>query len=123
MFHQPAPHFAVEAVHKFGPNVVSFQLATGERRWYFVGCYLASDDTLTIESVVATLKERPRGAKLLVVGDFSVNLAEPEGDRRGAYIVAAMETEGLEYMLEHFLLRRRSWCRDERTWRMIWEGR
>ena len=76
MFHRPAPHFAVEAVQQFGPNVVGFQLATGERWWYVVVCYLAPDDTLTIESVVATLKERPRGSKLLVTGDFNVNLAE-----------------------------------------------
>ena len=41
MFHWPAPYFAVEAVQKFGPNVVGFQLATGGRRWYIVGCYLA----------------------------------------------------------------------------------
>ena len=60
-FHRPAPHFALESVQKFGPNVVGFHLVTGARRWYIVGCYLAPDDTLTIESVVAALKERPRG--------------------------------------------------------------
>ena len=38
-------------------------------------------------------------------------------------IVAAMATEGLEDMSEYFLPRWRSWCRDGRTWRMIWEGR
>ena len=36
--HQQAPHFAVEAVQQFGPNVIGFQLATGARRWYIVGC-------------------------------------------------------------------------------------
>ena len=67
-FHWPAPYFAVEAVQQFQPNVVVFQLETGGRRWYIVGCYLAPDDTSTIESVVVALKERPRGAKLLVAG-------------------------------------------------------
>ena len=43
VFHRPAPHFAVEAVHQFRPNVVGFQMANGERRWYIVGCYLAPD--------------------------------------------------------------------------------
>ena len=47
---------------------------------------------MTIESVVVALKELPRGAKLLVAGDFNVNLVEPEGDRRGEDIVAAMAT-------------------------------
>ena len=78
MFHRPAPHFAVEAVQKFGPNVAGFQLATDARQWYIVGCYLSPDDTLAIESVVAALKERPMGAKLLVVGYFNANLADAE---------------------------------------------
>ena len=29
IFNRPAPHFAVEAVQKFGPEVVGFQLAMG----------------------------------------------------------------------------------------------
>ena len=82
MFHRPSPHFAVEAVRQFRPNVVGFQMATRERWWSVVGCYLAPDDTSTIKSVLAALKERPRGAKLLVTGDFDVNLAEPEGCHR-----------------------------------------
>ena len=41
------------------------------------------------------LNERPMGAELLVAGGFNVNLAEPEGDRRGEDIAAAMATEGL----------------------------
>ena len=40
IFYCPAPHFAVEAVRKFGPNVIGFQVATGVCRWYIVGCYL-----------------------------------------------------------------------------------
>ena len=32
IFYHSEPHFAVEAVEKFGPNVIGFQLATGARR-------------------------------------------------------------------------------------------
>ena len=32
VFHRLAPHFAMKAVQKFGPNVVGFQLATGTWR-------------------------------------------------------------------------------------------
>ena len=98
----------MESKH-FGPNVISFQLVMGKRRWYIVEYYLAPDGTLTTEIVVAALKERPRGAKLLVVGDFNINLAEPEVYRRGEDIALAMVREELEDMLAHFLLCRRSW--------------
>ena len=50
IFYRPAPNLAVEAVRKFGPNVIGFQLATGARRWYIVGYYLAPEDTSTMES-------------------------------------------------------------------------
>ena len=93
VFRRPAPHFMLEAIHQFGPNVIGFQIATWGRRWYIVRCYLAPDNTSTIESVVAALKERPRGAKLLLAGYFNVNLEEPEGDQREDDIVAAMTTE------------------------------
>ena len=55
------------------------------------------------------------GAELLMAGDFNANLAEPEGDQRGEDIATAMATEGIEDMLAHFILRRRSWCPDRRT--------
>ena len=40
-FYRPAPHFTAETVQQFGPNVVSFHMATGEWRWYIMVCYLA----------------------------------------------------------------------------------
>ena len=123
IFHRTAPHFAVEAVQQFGPNVIGFQLTTGARRWYIVGCYLAPDDTSTIERVVKALRECPKGAKLLVAGDLNINFAAPEGDRREEDIAATLATEGLEDMDPHFLPRQRCWCRDRRTWGMLRNGR
>ena len=107
MFHRPAPHFALEAVRKYGPNVISFQLVTGARRWYIVGCYLAPSDTSTIERVVKALRDRPKGAELLVAGDLNINLAALEGDRRGEDIETTIATEVLEDMAPHFLSRKR----------------
>ena len=48
LFYRPSPLFEVEAVREYGPNVLSFEVATGARRWYIIGCYLAPDDILTI---------------------------------------------------------------------------
>ena len=123
VFYRLALHFAVEAVQQFGPNVVGFQLAIGGRWWYIMGCYLAPDDTSTIESVVSALKERPQGTELLVAGDFNVKLLEPEGDQRGEEIAAALATERLEDMSAQLLPCWRLWCRDMRTWRMTCTGR
>ena len=78
----PSPWYAVEAIQKFRPNVVRFQMATEERRWYIIRCYLAPDNNLTIESVVTTPKERPQGAKLQMAGDLNINMKKPEGSWR-----------------------------------------
>ena len=123
IFHRPVPHFAVEAVQKFGPNVIGFQLATGARRWYIVGFYLAPDNTSTIERVVEALREQPKGAELLVAWDLNINLAAPEGERREEDIDTTIATEGLEEMAPYFLPRQFRWCWDRWTWGMLWKGR
>ena len=41
LLYRPSPIFAVEAVREYGPNVMSFEVATGARRWYIIGYYLS----------------------------------------------------------------------------------
>ena len=41
LFYRPSPLFEVEAVREYEPNVLSFEVATGARHWYIIGCYLA----------------------------------------------------------------------------------
>ena len=48
LFYRPSPLFEVEAVREYGPNVLNFEVATGVRRWYIIGCYLAPNDAETI---------------------------------------------------------------------------
>ena len=111
----PSPHFAVEAVQNFGPNVVGFQMATGARWWYIIGCYLTPDDTATIERVVSALKERPRGAALLVAEDLNTMLTEKENDRRETDIAEALTEEGPEDTTTLFLPHQRKWGRERRA--------
>ena len=59
----------------------------------------------------------------MVAEDLNAKLSDPEGDRRGEDIAAALATEDLEDMLAHLLPQWRSWCWNGRTWSMLWEGR
>ena len=110
MFYRALLRFAIEAIQKFGLNVVGFYLEMGERRWYIIRCYLAPNNTSSIESVVAALRQRPWGTKLLVARDFNMDLAQPEGVRRDKEIADALVADVLEDMSAHFLLVRCSWC-------------
>ena len=88
-----------------------------------MGCYLAPDNTSTIKRVIEALRERAKGAELLVGGDLNINFAAPEGDWREEYIVATIATDVLEDMAPRFLLQRRRRCWDRRTWGVLWKGR
>ena len=109
----------MEAIRQYGPSVMRFELATGVRQWYIIRCYLAPDNTLTIERVVAAIKDRPKGTPLVVAGDLNTELEDPDNDWRGTEIVAAMTAVGVEDMTAHFLPCRRIWGRERRIWSMV----
>ena len=110
-------------MEKFGPNVIGFQLATGARRWYIREVYLTPEYTTTMEQVVEAIRRKPRGAELLVAGDFNVDIAAPERYRRAEDIATELATEGLEDIARHFLPWEKRWCRDRQTWGMLRKGR
>ena len=60
LIYRPSSLFAVEAVRDYGPNMLSFEVATGGRRWYIIGCYFAPDNARTIERVVTVLGDQLR---------------------------------------------------------------
>ena len=103
VFYRLSPHYVVEGVHQFGPNVISFQLETGERRWYIVGCYLAPGNGTKIRDVEAEMAERPRVTELIVAGDFNVDLDKTGGRGRDKEIAATLATAGLKYPVGDFL--------------------
>ena len=45
VFYRPSPQYVVKVIQQFGPNVVSFHLATREQRWYIIRCYLSLNNT------------------------------------------------------------------------------
>ena len=79
LFYQDSPVFKVEAILKFGANVIACQLETGERHWYIVVCYLAPGNGTMIWDVEAAMAKRPKGAELIFAGDFNVYLEKTDG--------------------------------------------
>ena len=69
-----SPAFAFKEISQFGDNIIACQLATGERRWYIAGYYLAPGDGATIQDVEADMADQQRETELIVVGDLNVYL-------------------------------------------------
>ena len=60
-------------------------------------------DASTLECVVVDIGQQPQGAVLLVAGNFDVDMESPYRHKRNEAIASAMEKEGLEDMINHFL--------------------
>ena len=93
-------------------------MVTGRRRWHTVGFYIAPSNASNIEDVVAVIRARPYGAKLLVDEDINANLEEPEGTLRLEAIADRLTAAGLSDMGLHFLPRQKPWLKDRCTWRI-----
>jgi hypothetical protein len=67
-------------VKRFGSDVISFQLATGQKRYSYVGGHIPPKDESIIESIGKAFDSLPKGPRILL-GDLNVNLNNPRNDR------------------------------------------
>ena len=51
-----------------------------------------------MERVMAAIGKKPRGAELMVAGDFKADIKAPEGNRQVENIATEIATAGLEDM-------------------------
>ena len=80
-----------------------------------MGCYIAPENTLTIEDVVTAISRQTQGDDMLMAENFNADLAKPEGTTRAEEIAAALSAYGLEEISAHFLPRQKYWSMDGRT--------
>ena len=77
--------FRVENDRARGPNIITFELVTGEEeRWYGIGCYIppSEKDGATARRVEELPKAWPEGMKPMVLGDLNADLENPRTWRR-----------------------------------------
>ena len=103
--------FSVENDRAVGPNVISFELVTGEgeevEQWYVVGAYLPPSDKEgeTQRRLLQALKEQPKGTKPLIIGDFNSDLDVPRTTQEEV-LAAEMAGRGISCVSRHFRTRR-----------------
>ena len=107
-----------------GPNVLSFELVTGNTRFYVVGAYLPpSDPGTALLHVEQAWKECPHGCEPILLGDLNANVLIPRDERQDA-IAEMCDSMELVSMASQFRQRHRHGSRGARwTWRMRREGR
>ena len=105
--------FRVENKKAVGPNVILFELITGDDEggkewWYVVGCYLPPSDKEgeAQRRVLQALGEQPEGTKPLIIGDLNASLDVPRTTQEEV-LAAEMARRGISWVSRHFMTRRR----------------
>jgi hypothetical protein len=62
-------------------NLLTFQLVTGDERFYCMGIYIPPTDTMGVEDLRAAWEACPEGCIPLVLGDLNIYFKEPPDKR------------------------------------------
>jgi hypothetical protein len=69
--------FLVEAMHIVSPNVLTFQLITGDERFLIIGAYISPSDTMGVDDLCAAWAKCPQNCKLLLLGELNFDFWAP----------------------------------------------
>jgi hypothetical protein len=101
--------YEVEEVARRGPNVLTFELVTGQMRYFVVGAYIPPSDLgTTLSHIRQAWLECPRGCEPLFLGDLNANLINPRDEREDG-IAEQVDAIDVVDMGRHFRQRRRRW--------------
>jgi hypothetical protein len=73
--------FEVESAKVLTPNLLTFQLVTGDERFYCMGVYIPPTDTMGVEDLQTAWEACPDGCMPLILGDLNINFGEPRDER------------------------------------------
>jgi hypothetical protein len=77
----------VEAARILTPNLLTFQLVMGDKRFYCMGVYIPPNDTMGVEDLRSAWEACPDGCIPIILGDLNINFWDPR-DEREELIVA-----------------------------------
>ena len=97
--------FEVEAATIATPNLMTFQLVTGYKRFYVMGTYIPPNDTTGVDALRTAWAACPADCTPLVMGDLNINFEHPR-DARENDITDLLDEINLVDTSRKFLLRR-----------------
>ena len=75
------PGYELELARIATPNLLTFQLITGDEQFYCMEIYISPTDTMGVEDLRAAWEACPEGCIPLVLGDLNINFNEPRDKR------------------------------------------
>jgi hypothetical protein len=82
LFWQPDHEaFEIEATKIVTPNIITFQLVTGDQRYYIIGIYIPPNDTQGGHNLRAAWEACPADCHSIFMDDLIINVGNPRDDR------------------------------------------
>ena len=90
-----------------GPNVITFELFTGDERYFVVGGYTPPSKTTgkTLQTIDRAMKGQPKGSIPIIMGDLNVNLDHPRNEKE-MEVAETMDAHGMSCATHDFSQRR-----------------
>jgi hypothetical protein len=106
------PGYEVESARIVTPNLLMFQLVTGNERFYCMGICIPPTNAMGVEDLWAAWEAYPAGCIPLVLGDLNIDFGEPR-NKQEELIVDLLDDINLVNTLRQFTPRRPS---KQSTW-------
>ena len=71
LFWREEAGWKVEGIVNFGPDVASFLLISGSRRWYVAGAYIPPNNIPIVHCVEQALSVAPKRMEAILLGDLN----------------------------------------------------
>ncbi len=82
--------FEVKSAQICTPNLLTFQLVTGNKQFYCMGIYIPPTDMMGVEDLRAAWEACPEGCIPIVLGDLNINFRDPR-DKRDKLVVDLLD--------------------------------
>ena len=110
LVHRQGKGWGLESIRSFGPNVIRATLVSGQRRWYIIGGYVSPNeqDGSTLACIQQAWEScRNRRWPVITLGDFNVDLGNPQGTNQNGLerrleTAALMDTMGMTSMRDFY---------------------
>jgi hypothetical protein len=110
--------FEIEAMQIVTPNLITFQLVTGDKQYYVIGIYIPPTNTDGGNNLRVAWEACPANCHPIVMGDLNINVGNPRNDQE-ADIANLLDKINLFDTSCKFTL---WWCRQQKA-QMCWTCR
>ena len=74
--------FEIKATKIVTPNLITFQLVTGDKRYYVIGIYIPPNNTEGGNNLWVAWEAFPANCRPIVMGNLIINIRNPPDDRK-----------------------------------------